>query len=792
MPLGIEAYRNMVSAGTSISQLALVPNGQGQTRIGNASDTNVGFLKRLFNTEASKKLNIAVANDFKAALSRAYSAKVADEAFAAVIGKDGLKGAKLSSSLVARTLSMADQIVLSRLAPPAGPQMMLTMRLEGESASFSLARMEEFDRQTMINAKKTLTTLHDLLMDMPTDALALQDFRAKILAAKQEAEDLISNSLPDIEGTEKVVAALRKAVSMVDGKIAEATEVSNGNPITYKALSEFAGKYIEGAMRAVAKMPNGGDAYGLTPATKSQLIRTMAKLTRDDGFLRTLADSANPGSALFAGAFPSQKTEIRKVIPQLPDGASPTDTCPDPKAFLGKDFALKVANYCTAMVMKDLEANLPAKDVSFESAAFTQDLEKAIQKEVGSILNEGNWDPIEKNVTFSLDGVSLKGKSVIVPASHMGGAMTEIYNDGGPKGYNCQSFGEPKHAVNLAHSKFEIDVGGRTETVFSGIRHGVHAALDIATESEFKAANVSRAKETLIAAFTSDPSLVRKALEDPSRPCRFMFNSVSLLTPDFARNLFGSKYENEKKMLQAQTEAYRSLNNQTIEVDVPTPDGTVKVKIKPVVTTFNYGVNWGGVGGLSGLFGGWGVTKDMNARSLIDLNAAANAILADLDGQIEQGGDPAKTARLQGKARAIRTLLEQINEIDQQKTYSSDGHEAYKMASRIAVLTHLLGGVPAWNCKSGKDRTGMMDVECKFLATLVALGKEIPKPGAPLTSEQRLLYRNLLLQSGNHEMQKYNTGVAGYKLEGVGSITERIGDTDVQKVFLGASKIVKS
>ena len=51
---------------------------------------------------------------------------------------------------------------------------------------------------------------------------------------------------------------------------------------------------------------------------------------------------------------------------------------------------------------------------------------------------------------------------------------------------------------------------------------------------------------------------------------------------------------------------------------------------------------------------------------------------------------------------------------------------------------------------------------------------------------------DLLLQSGNHEMQKYNTGVAGYKLEGVGSITERIGDIASQGLFLGGSKIVNS
>ena len=74
----------------------------------------------------------------------------------------------------------------------------------------------------------------------------------------------------------------------------------------------------------------------------------------------------------------------------------------------------------------------------------------------------------------------------------------------------------------------------------------------------------------------------------------------------------------------------------------------------------------------------------------------------------------------------------------------------------------------------------------------MALGKEIPQPGAQLNPEQKLLYRNLLLQSGNHEMQKYNIGIAGYKLEGVSSITERIGDIASHKAFLGASKTVHS
>ena len=800
MPLQLDAYKNISSG---ISQLALISDGQG-TRIGKASDTNVGFLKRLFNTDASKKINIEITKDFKAALARAYRAEVADEAFMAVIGKDGLKGAKLSASLVSRTISMADEIVKKRLAPPPGQTMMLTMRLDGEETSFNLAGMADGAQRTMTDAKKTLTSLHDLLMEMPTDKLALQDFTTNINEAKTKAQTLI-NDLRSIPDTGKVISALQKAVDMVDGKISEATEVCNNNPITYKALTEFTGKYIDAAMSAISKIPNDGDTYGLNGATKGQLIQTLKKFAKDDGFLKTLADyTTNPASRLFSSASLEQQAEIRKVLPQVPSGASLDDTCPDPKAFVGKDFVEKLAKYCTAMVMQDLKAHVPEKSISFESSTFTEDMKKAIQREMEDILDHGEWKPIEKNVTFSLDGVSLKGKSAITPASQMGGAMTQIYNDkgpNGPKGYNCMSFGEPTHAVNLAHSKFEIDVDGQTQVAFSGIRHGVHAAVDIESPAEFKAANLSRAKETLIAAFTSNPQLVSKALADPSKPCSFVFNSVSLLTPDFARDLFGSKRENEKLMLKAQTDAYQSLNGQEIKIDVPvtTTDSngqsvttTTQVTIKPVISTFNYGVNWGGVGGLSSIFGGWGVSKDMNANGLRNLVQFARTTLADLQTEIDQSTDPAEKTRLQNKSNAITTLLRQINSIDQRKTYSSDGHEAYKMASRIAVLTNLLGGVPAWNCKSGKDRTGMMDVECKFIATLAALGKKIPEPGAQLTSEQKLLYRNLLLQSGNHEMQKYNTGLAGYKLENVSSITERIGDIASHTAFLGGSKLVHS
>ena len=112
------------------------------------------------------------------------------------------------------------------------------------------------------------------------------------------------------------------------------------------------------------------------------------------------------------------------------------------------------------------------------------------------------------------------------------------------------------------------------------------------------------------------------------------------------------------------------------------------------------------------------------------------------------------------------------------------------MAARIAVLANLIGAVPCWNCKSGKDRTGEMDVECKFLSTLIARGEDIPAPGAPPTKDQQSLFRAIALEGGNFEVQKANTGFEGFKTGGVDSIPERLGGKQFREFHAGGSKYV--
>jgi hypothetical protein len=120
------------------------------------------------------------------------------------------------------------------------------------------------------------------------------------------------------------------------------------------------------------------------------------------------------------------------------------------------------------------------------------------------------------------------------------------------------------------------------------------------------------------------------------------------------------------------------------------------------------------------------------------------------------------------------------------------GNEPYKLVSRLAVITDLMGDIPLWNCKSGKDRTGQMDVEAKFLFAKIMLTGVVPEPDADLTEEDVRLLRQIALNGGNHEVQMQNTGMAGFKLGNVRANYGRMGDSLVEQMHKGGGYYVKA
>ena len=149
-------------------------------------------------------------------------------------------------------------------------------------------------------------------------------------------------------------------------------------------------------------------------------------------------------------------------------------------------------------------------------------------------------------------------------------------------------------------------------------------------------------------------------------------------------------------------------------------------------------------------------------------------------------------AQKPANAKIVIKLWNQVAEILNHQQERSDLHDAYKAAARVAVLAYQIGDTPCWNCKSGKDRTGEMDVECKFLATQIETTGDVPDPGLLRGKDERTMFRKFALGAGNLEMQRYNTGVPGFKTGSVDSIAERLGTPAAKLIHAGWSHAVKA
>ena len=417
------------------------------------------------------------------------------------------------------------------------------------------------------------------------------------------------------------------------------------------------------------------------------------------------------------------------------------------------------------------------------------------------VLNDRPWNTVSKDITISYNGQMKNYKSEQLPASQMGTTFSS-YNG---KGVCCHTSDAPTHAVNLWRSQLKEG----DQVLFSGIRHGVHSAYGIKDDQTRLQANISRAEETIKSVIVTNPALMTKAMAlKDGDTLEFDMSSISLLTPDSLRSISGDlAADNEKHMLAEQLNAWQHFSDKPTKITIKDSEGHDKtITIKPTILTFNFGVNAGAVNWYSGIAGGWGTAKETNDAAMGVLfgkvdekgkiqgkEGKVGAYIAKLKEQIEdvKTTEPEKV-KLRQKLQNVNELSDQITEIYNTEAYKSSGEDPYKIVSRLAVLTHMMDSTPLWNCKSGKDRTGELDVEAKFLATQIQLTGHVPAYDKPLTKPQSEVLREVTKSSGNLEVQELNVGGGGFKLEGVSALTKRLGG-EVAKLFhTGLSKFFKS
>jgi len=391
-----------------------------------------------------------------------------------------------------------------------------------------------------------------------------------------------------------------------------------------------------------------------------------------------------------------------------------------------------------------------------------------------NLLNNQQW----KVLTTQFEHKGQEYKSVQIPAGQMKLGSVDIfaisYNN---KGVSSKSIKEQAHAVNLWIS--ETFASSSKETLlFKGIRHGILSpyGLDENSPERIKGAE-SRAKEVICAALYAKPELLTNALKGKIVPLRLV--STSLVTASIL---------SEKSMLDEQMSVWHKLSSEKpLLLQIRDEHAILRnVHIDLDIATFNFGVNE-----LS-------LKLKLGNSNADGYNATAFTRL--LGNDLTPGSEPGGWVGeyLQQKphnAALVRYLSAQLQTIWRNRSHHSDNNEPYKAAKRIALLTHEIGITPCWNCKSGKDRTGVLDVELKHGAIIHHQKQTLGSPGSKLDLVDKLLLEKLYLHSGNFHVQEFNTGAPGNKvakeLPIIGlSNAKRVSNRNTWYVTQGLSSVV--
>jgi phosphatidylinositol-4,5-bisphosphate 4-phosphatase len=363
-------------------------------------------------------------------------------------------------------------------------------------------------------------------------------------------------------------------------------------------------------------------------------------------------------------------------------------------------------------------------------------------------LNSADWRTFETTLISGWSGKAFA--CVHRPAAEMtlGGGHNVFKVDYKGNGVASSTRECTDHAVNMWSSELRSPDG---KFLFQGIRHAILSPFTLARDSqERKEGAYNRAVEVVTAALMLDPQRVESAISD-NATIDLRLSSASLVTPS---DLFGT----EGEQIRDQREAWRAVaSQQPLALQVRDAGGELRtVKVNVQVAAFNFGVNE------IALKTPWQITP----KAETEANLAAFAQLfggVKPDAPIEGWAGRYLTAN-PNNAATVRTLVEQIRTLWEKGAAERDVGEVYGLPQRVALLSHEIGVVPCWNCKSGKDRTGMLDVAIKQ-AAIEQHERGAPQPvKAEMTPERTITADRVLTNGGNFEIQAYNTGVSGNKV----------------------------
>ena len=426
------------------------------------------------------------------------------------------------------------------------------------------------------------------------------------------------------------------------------------------------------------------------------------------------------------------------------------------------------------------------------------------------------WDIIQDDFSLHLGGQTNDFTSTITPIAKSekptGGnpllqnmVVSKRYETDGINGVTAMDRSNHKHGCNIASTNLES--GG--EVLFQGIRHGVYTTskfnpdrmppnelanlkwqlgLDATAGNDevVRAVEKRRAMEGVTLALQTNQTVlneaVRVAVNGGDVPTLNILSTNLQTGSDTFED--SNKTSLEGGLINRQTEALMSIvKDGVIDIPIVDPTGAARVvQVKVNVVPVNYPVNPGGTAGIGSR------RRDDSIRDALQVMTGSHVVDDPIGGLADTYmQDPLVS---ESDKAIVRDLVTQIRQIASgESVYKPDGTpDVYALPARMNLLAFKLGMSPMFNCKSGKDRTGHLDLETKFLAARIKSTGRVPSPGE-LTKEEREAFGVVALKSGNLAMQRYNTGIGGYKTVNQKLLLDRMAPWLLER-YRGGSKLV--
>lgn len=405
-------------------------------------------------------------------------------------------------------------------------------------------------------------------------------------------------------------------------------------------------------------------------------------------------------------------------------------------------------------------------------------------------LSDKERKPIEKELAFTGGATGdIRLNTEFVPMNrHMDEALhldSDYFgNLFGQEGTSSADRTE-KTPVNV----YTTGISNGEKLLYSGIRHAVISPIYESDPKKRADLSKSAAKEIVSAAVLqhlSDKGISLGDIDSNSPPIEMTITSMSLLTPDSLRGL-KSKAIDERAMLRDQVQALRSFERaKFLRI------GDKKIRVKLRIQTFNYGVNAGAV---SAITAGNRRQNRINQPGLIDFRRDLNDFRKKLGPALIEASNDIRYNEHENEVKFLYGALDDLESdilalSEHRKTYVR-GDNQFELGAKILTATHLMdrlsvianpmiaddrvklpGHKGMFNCKSGKDRTGVMNDFLFTLGTMAEINGKYPtrdelKNNAAVRDQFTEILIGMLLKSGSLEITEINTDGLGYKIDDI-------------------------